>query len=321
MFFVKRFSFSVQQQQTSLLSSPVVQKNFKSPTKIKQSLKNFTQATKAKPSSFEKTCQICGEIINSGINEFHCHMQKHSSLADATALPSTSAVQLAKYVCQQCNLTFENELDFANHFLSCGKYPIVQSQPDCSRFSSIEQNKSLSQTFSCSCCGFKTIDESKFDEHFKHCRTTSFVCHVCKQPFVDRGQMYDHYASEHKMTTYSCDLCSKSFKTDLGYKNHCEMHKSVVYKCELCDFKTKTKTYLNLHMIKYHETTLSGRSKAKKFACSQCGLTFIFDSLLKRHYQSKHLKLKPYQCPYCEYSATENNAVKLHVRSAHTFVK
>lgn len=149
----------------------------------------------------------------------------------------------------------------------------------------------------------------------------NFECALCSEQLPDRPSLNNHYETKHKLVIYNCDLCSKSFKSELGFKNHRETHKSIVLKCDLCDFRTKTKTYLNLHMIKYHETTLNGRCKRKKFACSQCGLTFIFDSLLKRHYQSKHLKLKPYQCSYCDYTATEKAAVKLHVRSMHTLIK
>ena len=45
--------------------------------------------------------------------------------------------------------------------------------------------------------------------------------------------------------------------------------------------------------------------------CPQCDYTTYANSLLSRHLNSVHLKLRPFSCPECDYSAPSTSYLKV----------
>ena len=90
------------------------------------------------------------------------------------------------------------------------------------------------------------------------------------------------------LVTYTCDICSKSYKSKRYLTQHIQsVHEKVKYPCNLCEYKATQQASLKRHIESVHEKV--------KYSCNQCGKEFTGRSNLKRHIGSVHKKTK-YLC-------------------------
>ncbi|CAH8543416.1 unnamed protein product [Schistosoma turkestanicum] len=55
----------------------------------------------------------------------------------------------------------------------------------------------------------------------------------------------------------------------------------------------------------------------RRYICRDCGVSFRQNVHLRKHIMIQHTKVKPYSCPYCEYTTVEKSHLTVHVRT-HT---
>ena len=60
---------------------------------------------------------------------------------------------------------------------------------------------------------------------------------------------------EPKNSTFTCDICEKSYPYGVSLKRHMEMiHERIIkFKCELCDYGNYEVTKVKLHLRQKHE--------------------------------------------------------------------
>lgn len=86
----------------------------------------------------------------------------------------------------------------------------------------------------------------------------------------------------------------------------------------MCDKKFKTKTLLYCHQTRVH--------KVARFSCDECNATFKQKSLLSKHCEEKHNKLKEltttldyiYECPLCNIKMKLKSSLNRHIRRKHS---
>merc|ERR1712228_263647 len=63
------------------------------------------------------------------------------------------------------------------------------------------------------------------------------------------------------------------------------------------------------------------KKKASIVICDYCGYSCPKKSLLQRHVDGVHLKLKSFKCNYCDSSFSEKGHLKIHVDGVHQKLK
>ncbi|TNN14690.1 Zinc finger protein [Schistosoma japonicum] len=52
----------------------------------------------------------------------------------------------------------------------------------------------------------------------------------------------------------------------------------------------------------------------RRYTCRECGISFHQNVHLRKHIMVQHTKVKPYHCPYCEYTTVEKSHLTVHIR-------
>ncbi|XP_018653188.1 putative zinc finger protein [Schistosoma mansoni] len=55
----------------------------------------------------------------------------------------------------------------------------------------------------------------------------------------------------------------------------------------------------------------------RRYICRDCGTSFRQNVHLRKHIMIQHTKMKPFSCPYCEYTTVEKSHLTVHIRT-HT---
>ena len=161
-------------------------------------------------------------------------------------------------------------------------------------------------------------------------------------------ELWEHKRQEkHGCFTYMykphlCDLCGKSLKTLMSFKEHklgCEasMEGSYKFTCEHCGAQFKTKTNYQNHVRNVHvrcpmtchicgQSCKNARSLQehkrrhneanRKHACKDCDKTFFSKSLLTAHVRT-HTKEKPFKCAFCSYGCAVKQNLMKHAKKRH----
>ena len=69
-----------------------------------------------------------------------------------------------------------------------------------------------------------------------------------------KEEIVDKKNSHSKVVTSTCNICSKSFKSNRNLSQHIQsVHKGLKYPCNLCEYKATKKGYLKTHIESVHE--------------------------------------------------------------------
>ena len=212
-------------------------------------------------------------------------------------------------------------------------------------------------SFKCTNCfrSFRTVKVR--DHHVESCQMdpqkgqTAFECRLCNKIFGYKNNLVSHQKSVHglegkKILDYNCkychevlkgklklskhiitahpdatgelcDLCGKSFKTEIKLLRHISIHKSrernlhrsfcpkkffrkdilsvhekvhtIPIICKECGKKFPEERYLENHILQHLE---------KKFECMYCTKCFASQELLEKHYEM-HNETLSYTCNFC----------------------
>ena len=109
----------------------------------------------------------------------------------------------------------------------------------------------------------------------------------------------------HEGIRYSCDECDWSTIRSDRLKVHIEnKHLGIRHFCSQCGFLASTKKYLDRHMKNIHLSRMS--------FCNHCD----FQSSMKKEFM-RHKILHKKQCQQCDYTATQERNMKIHIQAIH----
>ncbi|KAL1517642.1 hypothetical protein ABEB36_001380 [Hypothenemus hampei] len=136
-----------------------------------------------------------------------------------------------------------------------------------------------------------------------------YICNTCSAEFQKEEEVKRHMKDLHDKE-YSCNQCSKNFKTLYEMGVHASEHNpNGLVGCPLCQFKSPKKGALLIHINYVH---------LKKFAhfCDKCGKGFN-DHLIFKEHANEHLGIRPFECVVCEKSFTYTRYLYTHQVRTH----
>ena len=90
--------------------------------------------------------------------------------------------------------------------------------------------------------------------------------------------------------------------------------KKIGFGCDFCDFATTSKSGLKVHMKRKH--TEYSKEKFPK-SCDLCGKVVSDAAEMKKHLKSHSYKCIQVQCNYCNFCATDEEEIDVHVGLDH----
>nr|XP_019533191.2 zinc finger protein 728-like [Aedes albopictus] len=134
----------------------------------------------------------------------------------------------------------------------------------------------------------------------------------CGVQYTSRHLLFEHVEAVFNPKAFKCDLCTRSFKSRLGYTKHKQLCHSKLFTCDQCPKQFPSKFQLKRH-IENHT-----RFKSGIFTCETCGKCFHKYVLLKEHIDAVHEKNENFVCDICSESFTKKMMLKEH-RLTHDY--
>ena len=157
-------------------------------------------------------------------------------------------------------------------------------------------------------------------ENYKFSKTNTmqqYVCDMCQKSFFSNIELKNHLISHTGKKAFKCHFCDQAFTKESDLNKHKNIH-SKLHKCEKCNFTFKRMSDLNVHM-KTHENqkknvrTENRDTTEKKYKCEYCMKAFNQAGNLRIHIRI-HTGEKPYKCEYCMKAFSDGSAFKTHIR-------
>ena len=119
----------------------------------------------------------------------------------------------------------------------------------------------------------------------------TYSCKICSKSYKVIGKLNRHMKSHTKNSRFKCQKCGKLCIDNYALKTHERTHtKSKPYSCSTCQ-----KKFSGFQNLKRHEKS---HKNEKQFVCNECGFKFITKTELKRHAVT-HTNLKLFKCQIC----------------------
>ncbi|XP_063899196.1 zinc finger protein 91-like [Helicoverpa armigera] len=159
----------------------------------------------------------------------------------------------------------------------------------------------------CQICGrqFETFGavERHMNMHFRN-----FICEECGAGFITKHRLSVHAYNKHKIDTIQCNICKKTFGSQLKHKIHYDtVHRLLKkYKCSKCDEKFIDYFTRQKHLVEVHNV------EPILYKCKVCDRGFNRKFSLTLHVKRCHLAQKDFQCQFCSYQCFTNTELKEH---------
>jgi len=160
----------------------------------------------------------------------------------------------------------------------------------------------------CRICGKEFDKAVKLKEHERrHAREKEgFSCNMCTKTFKTRSGLKLHRAKHTGQYKFCCDVCGRGFMSKVILEEHMGRHtQENRYTCDVCGKMFVFNSTMRIHR-KWHDNPLP-------YKCVTCGQKFRHTSLLSVHRRRMHTGERPYKCPYCPLSFTVSSCLKRHV--------
>ena len=163
-------------------------------------------------------------------------------------------------------------------------------------------------------------DEPENDKFSKTNTLQQYVCDMCKKSFFSNIELKNHLIFHTGKKAFRCNFCDQAFTKESDLNKHKNIH-SKLHKCEKCNFTFKRMSDLNVHM-KTHENqkknlrTENMHTIEKNYKCDYCLKAFNRACHLTTHIRI-HTGEKPYKCQYCEKAFNQAGNLTNHIRT-HT---
>ncbi|KAK0094497.1 hypothetical protein PV326_010719 [Microctonus aethiopoides] len=247
---------------------------------------------------------------------------------------------IKQYSCTLCSAKFVCKSDVMKHIRCSHTNPRPMQCPKCpkrfrSKFDLTEHDNVHKgvKPYQCNKCGQSYHHKVSLQMHVKsHLPPQNLACEYCGKVFPFRTRLLSHIGSVHlknrrnyrcrfcynlysslsvlnehiktrHATTYTCEICSKTFKVVSKYKAHVLQHSNPKpFVCNVCNNRYASKAFLNEHLLK-HEGL-------RKHVCQKCGASFAQASHLAAH---RHVHgEKTHACPECGRMFNRRDNMKVH---------
>ncbi|CAG0902032.1 unnamed protein product [Darwinula stevensoni] len=168
-------------------------------------------------------------------------------------------------------------------------------------------------------CAIRIKSRETLDYHRRCHSGEVFACPECKEHFSHWRNLSVHLWRAHviDMELYSCDQCNyKTYSQSKLMNLHKRIHSSErPYLCDTCGKGFKTNKQLRSHKTVHQDKKVSKRLSSRQ--CDLCQRVFSDKRMLRMHRETVHMKIRPFLCNFCGYSASCRSTLKMHLRQ-HT---
>jgi len=217
---------------------------------------------------------------------------KHTQKQDGKKKNRSRVRPAVPSACRLCDKVYKNQEILRQHVKSHHNTSNLICSQCQATFTSLrslkyheQRNHSNLEPEPCSFCGKKFLDRKYLRIHENiHSQTNQYVCHFCGRKFIMKTNLTVHINRHHteKTNDFICQICGKGFPFKLYLKKHFKTH-----------------------------------SDEKPHHCSVCEAKFREASLLRKHVNSIHLKIRPFVCQYCQKTFTRSLYLRDHIQSQH----
>ena len=277
-------------------------------------------------------CDECGkQCVNE--RKFKLHMKSHE--------------RSPQIFCDKCNKSFPKR-HFALHLKSVhsdGTLPASNQE----NFLITKQNLEK-RLYRCKMCVYESTDETTLKNHISaeqhngNLENQGANCPYCeyksKHGLHNVKVHVDRKHPNHGAKNYFCHICNKGYIFDYSYYNHVHIKQKKEERkiCEICDIKVlslkahksekhltcsycnwQTPTYDKWQSaLQYHIDSNHPEHGEKKFFCSECPKTFMFEKVFLDHQRNRHTKIqKKYICEICAIEYMSPVGLKQHMLKEH----
>lgn len=280
-------------------------------------------------------------VVTDNQNGYSCKLCcKFYERKDKCMVHVKTHLGIKQYTCILCNAKFVCKSDVMKHIRCSHTNPRPIQCPKCpkrfkSKFYLMEHDNVHKgvRPYSCTDCGQSYHHKVSLQIHMKsHLPPQNLACEYCGKVFPYRTRLLSHIASVHlknrrnfrcrfcynlysslsvlnehiktrHATTYTCEVCTKTFKVASKYKAHVLQHSNPKpFVCNVCNNRYASKAFLNEHLLK-HEGL-------RKHICQKCGARFAQASHLAAH---RHVHgEKKHACPECGRKFNRRDNMKVH---------
>ncbi|XP_055627704.1 transcription factor grauzone-like [Toxorhynchites rutilus septentrionalis] len=201
--------------------------------------------------------------------------------------------QHTRYVCEDCNVEFEQFHVFQRH---------------CSQ---IHKKEGF-----ITCCGIRHRKRSVLYQHVQFVMNPdAFKCEICGKSYKNRFGYNRHKKESHATEVeraFKCHRCPKSFVRESALKKHLSDHETLdngTAKCETCG-----KCFSNINILKNH--IKYRHVKQMQYICDVCSKGFFMRSTFLTHRKTHEVPAEELrkQCPVCSKWCKNHDYWRVHVR-------
>uniref|UniRef100_A0A8C4RNI3 PR/SET domain 15 n=1 Tax=Erpetoichthys calabaricus TaxID=27687 RepID=A0A8C4RNI3_ERPCA len=208
-------------------------------------------------------------------------------------------VEIHKYSCKRCQVTFAKGKDYLKHIMELHK----------------------EKGYGCNICNRRFALKATYNAHMvihrenlpdPNVQRYIHPCEICGRIFNSIGNLERHKIIHTGVKSHGCEQCGKSFARKDMLKEHLRVHDNIRdYLCAECGKGMKTKHALRHHM-KLHKGI-------KEYECKECNRKFAQKVNMLKHYK-RHTGIKDFMCELCGKTFSERNTMETH-KLIHTIGK
>ena len=158
-------------------------------------------------------------------------------------------------------------------------------------------------------------------------RQEAVKCEKCGKTYSRLSNLNRHMRMAHKGMIYSCEFCSRGYRSKDGLLEH-QRNIHSLYKCSKCDTICESEMELKNHMESIHSEKYmpkvlrnaggpSGRKRVRRKAtCEHCGKVYSDQSKLNHHVLVIHKHVR-HQCEICDKSFASKSQLRIHRKVFH----